>query len=57
MLDKLKGYRTYGIAILTGILAVAHALGYVDNTTYTSLLGFLGAGSIASMRAALPAAK
>ena len=53
----LKGYRTYLLAILAGLVTAAHSLGYIDNGVYQALLGFLGAGSIATLRAALPAGK
>lgn len=51
-MNVLQGYRTYIIAALIGLLTVGHQLGYIDSTTYQTLLGVLGAGGLATLRAA-----
>ena len=47
----VKGYKTYlsagGIAAIT----LLHALGYIDDATFQMLLGLLGAGGLAALRA------
>lgn len=47
----LKGYKTYIVAILTAALAAAHALGYIDEQTYQSLLALLAAGGLSTVAA------
>ena len=47
----LSGYKTYIVAALTAALAAAHALGYVNDATYQTLLVLLGAGGLAALRA------
>jgi len=39
----LPGKKTYIIAIATAALVVAHTLGFIDETTYQSLLALLAA--------------
>ena len=51
-MNVLQGYRTYIIAALIGLVTVGHQLGYIDSTTYQTLLGVLGAGGLATLRAA-----
>lgn len=51
-MNVLQGYRTYIIAALIGLATALHQLGYVDSTTYQTLLGVLGAGGLATLRAA-----
>ncbi len=51
---KLKGNRTYIVAILVAVVTAAHQLGKIDTTLYTTLLGLLGAGGLATLRAAKP---
>ena len=51
-MNVLQGYRTYIIAALIGLGTVGHQLGYIDSTTYQTLLGVLGAGGLATLRAA-----
>lgn len=50
-IQMLKGYKTYLIAIATAALAIAHALGKIDDALYQSLLALLGAGGIAAVGA------
>lgn len=49
----LKGYKTYVIAGLVGIVATTQTLGYIDSATATTLYGLLGAGGLASLRAGI----
>ena len=46
-----NGYRTYLCAIGIGIATAAKALGYLDEATYQALVGMLGAGGLAALRA------
>ena len=48
-----KGYRSYVLAVVAGALTVAHALGYIDTETYTTLMGLTGAGGVATLRAGM----
>jgi len=45
------GYKTYLCAIGIGLAATAHALGFIDDATYQTLIGILGAGGLAALRA------
>lgn len=47
----LQGYKTYIVAALTAALALLHALGYIDDATYKSLLALLAAGGVATVGA------
>ena len=53
MIEFLKGKKTYLIAILIGIASTFHYLGYIDTQAYTAILGLLGAGGFASLRAGI----
>ena len=48
-----SGYKTYLAA--TGIAGVTllHVLGYLSDETYQTLLGLLGAGGLAALRAGI----
>ena len=48
-----SGYRSYVLAVVAGALTVAHALGYIDTETYTTLMGLTGAGGVATLRAGM----
>lgn len=50
-MDKFSGYKTYIFAVLMGLLAMAHYLGYIDDTLYNSGIGLLGAGTAAALGA------
>ena len=50
-MDWFKGKKTYIVAALAGIVTAVYTLGYIDVETYTTVMGFLGAGSIAALRA------
>lgn len=45
------GYKTYLCALGIGVAAAAYALGVIDETTYKALLGALGGGGLAALRA------
>jgi hypothetical protein len=47
----LAGYKTYSIAALMAVLAFARAMGWLDEATYQTLLGLLGATGLATLRA------
>ena len=47
----LNGYRTYLCAVGIGIAAAAQALGFIDDAAYQTILGVLGAGGLAALRA------
>lgn len=47
----LQGYKTYVIAGFIAAVTLAHALGYIDEATFTTLLGLLGAGGAATLAA------
>lgn len=57
MLEKLKGYRTYLIALLVGILAMAQHLGIIDGQIYLTLMGLLGATGLSTLRAGITNSK
>ena len=47
----LSGYKTYLIAAAIGVVSAAHQLGYLDAQLYGTLLGLLGGGGLATLRA------
>lgn len=47
----LRGYKTYGVAVLMIILSGLHAQGYVTESLYTTLQGLLLGGGLAALRA------
>ncbi|MDI6808419.1 MAG: hypothetical protein QME66_05490 [Candidatus Eisenbacteria bacterium] len=51
-LPSFKGKRSYILAVLIGLVAVAAYLGYIDAAERDFLFGLLGAGGLASLRAA-----
>lgn len=53
----LAGYKSYIIAALIAILAGLHAMGYVDEATYKTLLALLGAGAVTTVAAKINAIK
>jgi len=50
-LAYLKGKRTYIVAVLVGVLSVLQYLGVLSSDVYVTLMGVLGAGGLASLRA------
>lgn len=52
-MDWMKGKRTYVIAALVGVVTVVYQLGMIDGQVYTAVLGMLGAGGLATLRAGM----
>lgn len=48
---SLSGKKTYLIAGGVALAAAAHALGWIDDVVYQAVLGLLGAGGLATLRA------
>ena len=46
------GYRTYLCAAGLVVMAGLHALGYISDSLYTTLLALLNGGGLAALRAA-----
>jgi hypothetical protein len=53
MLAALKGFKSYIVAALAAAVTVAHMLGYIDESTFQSLMALLGSGAIATVAAKL----
>jgi hypothetical protein len=51
MIDALKGKKTYILAAASGIVTAAHMLGFIDAEMWASIMGLLGAGGLATLRA------
>jgi len=49
-LEKLQGKKTYVVAVLLGLAAVAHMAGWIPETMYNELAGLLGAAGLATLR-------
>ena len=49
--EMLAGKKTYIVAALVGAASVLHQLGYLDGEAYVTILGLLGAGGLATLRA------
>ena len=47
----LQGKKTYLVAAAIALVSVAHTLGYLDDATWQTLLGLLGAGAGATLAA------
>ena len=47
----LNGWKTYLCAVGIGIVTTAKALGYLDEASYQTIVGMLGAGGLAALRA------
>lgn len=50
----LKGKKTYITALLLGMVTVAYALGYIDESLRATLEGLLLAGGLAALRDSIP---
>jgi hypothetical protein len=50
-MNFLKGYKTYIVAALAVILAGLKALGYIDDTSYQTILAILGGLGLGFLRA------
>lgn len=53
VIDFLEGKKTYFVAIMVAAVAVAVGAGWIDKNTAALLYGLLGAGGIATLRAAV----
>lgn len=53
MLKKLEGKKTYIVALVVGIVTALKVAGVIDNDTYLSILGFLGAIGLYTTRDAI----
>ena len=53
MLSWLMGKKTYLQAGLAALVTLAHGLGWIDEKAYVTLLGLLGSGIVASLRAGI----
>ena len=49
----LSGYKTYGIAFLIALVAIAQYMKWIDQNTAITLFGLLGAGGLAGTRTAI----
>lgn len=49
----LSGKKTYILAVLVGITAVAQTLGYIDSTIASLIYAVLGGSSVATVRSAI----
>ena len=47
----LSGKKSYLVAIVMGLLSTAYALDWVDDATYQTLLGVVGALGLGTLRA------
>ena len=47
----MPGRKTYVIAGLIGLATAVKYMGYIDDEIYKMILGFLGAGGLAALRA------
>ena len=52
-MNYLKGKKTYIIAAIGGVVTAAYMLGMIDMQMWTVIMGFLGAGGMATMRSAI----
>ena len=50
-MDILKGKKTYLIAIAGAVIVFANAMGWINDEVTKTLLGLLGAGGLATLRA------
>jgi len=53
MLTSLAGYKTYIVAIVVAVMTAVYQLGYIDQSTYQTALGWLGAAGLATLRAGI----
>ena len=50
-INFLKGKKTYCTAIAGAIVVFAHLTGLIDSQTFNTLVGLLGFGGLAALRA------
>lgn len=53
MFRLLEGKKTYIVAFLVATVSFAVGMGWIDESTALLLYGFLGAGGLATLRAAV----
>lgn len=53
MQEFLKGKKTYLIAAAGAVATGVYLLGFVDTDTYVGIMGFLGFGGFAALRAGI----
>jgi len=53
MLDKIKGYKTYGFALILAGATAAHYLGFINDQIYQAIVGIASGGGLASLRSAI----
>lgn len=51
MIDFLKGKKSYFVAGLMAALSILKYTGKIDDSTYQSLIGLLGAGAVSTVSA------
>ena len=47
----MAGYKTYVVAAAIALDVFAHSMGWIDDTIFQAILGLLGAGGLAALRA------
>lgn len=52
-----SGYNTYIVAALIGIVSTLHALGYITDEAFTTILGLLNGGGLLFLRAGMKSGK
>ena len=53
LFDWLSGKKTYLIAIAVALLTLAKQLQWIDDNSYLTLVGLLGAGGLTALRAGM----
>ncbi len=48
---NFDGKKTYIVAAAVALAVFAHSLGWIDDNTFQVILGLLGAGGLAALRA------
>jgi hypothetical protein len=51
--NMLQGIKSYLIAAVAAAVTIAHMLGYIDESTFQSLMALLGSGAVAAVAAKL----
>jgi hypothetical protein len=49
----LQGQKSYLVAILIAVITFVYAMGWINNTVYTTIVGILAAGGLAALRSAI----
>lgn len=53
MRKMLQGIKSYIVAAVAAAVTVAHMMGYIDESTFQSLMALLGSGAVATVAAKL----